>query len=390
MAWGTSGRPKIDFGIAILALQNKISRIISGDISISGNSGGGVWGSITGTLSAQTDLQTALNLKANTSALSSYLPLSGGSLTGALTTQNISTTADTLSKLQMGRYSGAYPYASLESVTSGAGITFRTEGTDKIRILNSGNTIIQAGGTFTDNGSLLQISGSTSVSGILNLSNTSTSFSHYNTSDQTTNYERFSGYWSGNVYYLSHQYAGTGQRRPIFLNVNTAGILVSDSAAVSGSTRITSNPTTSATSIFGVIGSLNGTSSVQNAMVIAPIINQSGSASFTGLRISPNLQSVGAIVNLLDLGTNTAGDNGGTHTSRFSVNSDGSVLINTSTSSSSSILTIESTTRGVLFPRMTTTQRDAIASPAAGLMIYNTTTNKLNVFTTTWEQVTSS
>ena len=390
MAWGTSGRPKIDFGIAILALQNKISRIISGDISISGNSGGGVWGSITGTLSAQTDLQTALNLKANTSALSSYLPLSGGSLTGALTTQNISTTADTLSKLQMGRYSGAYPYASLESVTSGAGITFRTEGTDKIRILNSGNTIIQAGGTFTDNGSLLQISGSTSVSGILNLSNTSTSFSHYNTSDQTTNYERFSGYWSGNVYYLSHQYAGTGQRRPIFLNVNTAGILVSDSAAVSGSTRITFNPTTSATSIFGVIGSLNGTSSVQNAMVIAPIINQSGSASFTGLRVSPYLQSVGSTVNLLDLGTNTSGDNGGTHTSKFSVNSDGSVLINTNTSASSSILTIESTTKGVLFPRMTTTQRDAISSPAAGLMIYNTTTNKLNVFTTIWEQVTSS
>ena len=35
MAWGTSGRPKIDFGIAILALQNKIARIISGDIFIS-------------------------------------------------------------------------------------------------------------------------------------------------------------------------------------------------------------------------------------------------------------------------------------------------------------------------------------------------------------------
>jgi hypothetical protein len=46
----------------------------------------------------------------------------------------------------------------------------------------------------------------------------------------------------------------------------------------------------------------------------------------------------------------------------------------------SSVLDLESTTRGFLPPRMTSTQRDAIASPAAGLVIYNTTTNILNVY----------
>lgn len=51
---------------------------------------------------------------------------------------------------------------------------------------------------------------------------------------------------------------------------------------------------------------------------------------------------------------------------------------------------VDSTTKGFLLPRMTTAQRDAIASPAAALMIYNTTTNKLNVFTTTWEVITSA
>ena len=56
---------------------------------------------------------------------------------------------------------------------------------------------------------------------------------------------------------------------------------------------------------------------------------------------------------------------------------------------SSAILDIRSTTKGFLPPRMTTTQRDAISSPAAGLIIYNTTTNKLNVYTTAWEQITS-
>lgn len=52
-------------------------------------------------------------------------------------------------------------------------------------------------------------------------------------------------------------------------------------------------------------------------------------------------------------------------------------------------LQADSTSQGLLPPRMTTTQRDAISSPPAGLLIYNTTTNKLNVYTTAWEQVTS-
>jgi len=41
----------------------------------------------------------------------------------------------------------------------------------------------------------------------------------------------------------------------------------------------------------------------------------------------------------------------------------------------SAILDVKSTTKGFLPPRMTTAQRDAITSPAAGLTIYNTSTN---------------
>lgn len=44
------------------------------------------------------------------------------------------------------------------------------------------------------------------------------------------------------------------------------------------------------------------------------------------------------------------------------------------------VINIASTTKGVLFPKMTTTQRDAIVSPSTGLLIYNTTTNKYNVY----------
>jgi hypothetical protein len=41
----------------------------------------------------------------------------------------------------------------------------------------------------------------------------------------------------------------------------------------------------------------------------------------------------------------------------------------------SAIFEVQSTTKGFLPPRMTTTQRNAIASPAAGLIVYDTTLN---------------
>lgn len=56
------------------------------------------------------------------------------------------------------------------------------------------------------------------------------------------------------------------------------------------------------------------------------------------------------------------------------------LLLGTEVSVPSSIATFESTTKGFLIPRMTATQRDAISSPATGLLIYNLSTNQLDVF----------
>lgn len=62
----------------------------------------------------------------------------------------------------------------------------------------------------------------------------------------------------------------------------------------------------------------------------------------------------------------------------------------TTTINASAILQVTSTTQGFLPPRMTTAQKNAIAAPAAGLTIYDTTLNKLCVFTgVNWETVTS-
>lgn len=64
--------------------------------------------------------------------------------------------------------------------------------------------------------------------------------------------------------------------------------------------------------------------------------------------------------------------------------------IGASSINASAIMQLDSTTQGFRPPAMTTTQRDAIASPTAGLVIYNTSTAKLNLYTTAWEEVTSA
>jgi uncharacterized protein (TIGR02145 family) len=55
----------------------------------------------------------------------------------------------------------------------------------------------------------------------------------------------------------------------------------------------------------------------------------------------------------------------------------GQVVVGGTTPDPSAVLDIRSTEKGVLLPRLTTAQRDAVSSPATGLTIFNTTTNCL-------------
>jgi hypothetical protein len=76
---------------------------------------------------------------------------------------------------------------------------------------------------------------------------------------------------------------------------------------------------------------------------------------------------------------------------RLSILTTGEVGIGTTTPSTKAALDITSTTKGFLPPRMTTTQRNAIASPPAGLVIYNTTTSNLNTYNgSAWVELVDS
>lgn len=64
----------------------------------------------------------------------------------------------------------------------------------------------------------------------------------------------------------------------------------------------------------------------------------------------------------------------------WTIHSFSQVGIGTTNPNSSSILDITSSTQGLLVPRLTTTERNAISTPANGLIIYNTTIECLEFF----------
>ena len=94
-------------------------------------------------------------------------------------------------------------------------------------------------------------------------------------------------------------------------------------------------------------------------------------ASRTYLKVQSSLTS-----NFADVSINT---------DHLFVKKEGNVAIGTSTIDASAKLQVDSTTQGFLPPRMTDAERDAIATPAAGLMIYDTTNNQMNYWNgSTW------
>ena len=84
----------------------------------------------------------------------------------------------------------------------------------------------------------------------------------------------------------------------------------------------------------------------------------------------------------------TFNDGGGIE--RMRIDSVGSIGIGTASPNASALLDVQSTTKGVRMPNMTTTQKNAISSPAAGLMVFDTTLSKLCVYSgAAWQTITS-
>jgi hypothetical protein len=167
-------------------------------------------------------------------------------------------------------------------------------------------------------------------------------------------------------------------------------------SATSGSFSFSTSTTTTATERMRITDAGNvgiGTSSPAYRLTASVpdnngVLISSGNDSHTGFLYFGDTSSntVGAVSydhsnNSLRL--QTAGSE------RMRITSAGNLGLGTTSPSASAILDAQSTTKGVRMPNMTTTQKNAIASPAAGLMVYDTTLAKLCVYTTAWETITS-
>ena len=58
------------------------------------------------------------------------------------------------------------------------------------------------------------------------------------------------------------------------------------------------------------------------------------------------------------------------------VTTDGRIGMGTTTPHASALLDLQSSSRGLLLPRMSTTQRTSISNPAKGLVVYDSTESK--------------
>jgi hypothetical protein len=124
---------------------------------------------------------------------------------------------------------------------------------------------------------------------------------------------------------------------------------------------------------------VNGTARVKTTDTSTPLnVTHAGAV---GIQVEANAN--GYRLRLASSNTNASIT---TPDSYLSINSGGQLVVIGSTSTyNSAQVAIDSTTKGFLPPRMTTTQKNAIASPATGLQIYDTTLNRPCFYDgTTW------
>lgn len=179
----------------------------------------------------------------------------------------------------------------------------------------------------------------------------------------TTNAERMRIDQNGNV--------GIGTSAP--------GTLIH--AAITNSTAYT--PTSGALAIpANVIQTIENLDTTDSTAALLSFVSRSGGAV--------NRTFIGNVSNTAG-GSIVFGHRTGTtaYAERMRIDYLGNLGIGTSSPNANAILDVVSTTKAFMPPRMTTAQKTSIASPTAGMVVYDSTLNKLCIYTTAWETITS-
>ena len=235
-------------------------------------------------------------------------------------------------------------------------------------------------GTTTDSGSYqLDVNGTARVSGA---SSGSTGYSLVVTDTNST---------IGAT--LSLTYIGTTS---IFFQSRTAGARFYSSNSkeflafgyTSGNVVVGGNETSYGTDKLNIVN-INSTTTDGVGITLDDLGNTT--AVGAGINYRAGAKICGSIRWTINSGYNNTGlrffvnNNAGTLTEAFRVTETQNVLVGSTTNIPSAILAADSTTKGFRPPAMTTTQKNAISSPAAGLQVYDTTLNQMSYYNgTTW------
>ena len=189
---------------------------------------------------------------------------------------------------------------------------------------------------------------------------------------------------TGNVEITQSQLIGYSS----YAGIGTNGLAVAGSVGIGTDSPGTKLEVAGAGKFTAGNVSIAPSTATNNAVFIA---SNTGGTFFAGLDSSTGASfGVGNYSAVLYNGANTPMVFFTNGTERMRLDSAGNVGIGTSSPSASAILDAQSTTKGVRMPNMTTTQKNAIASPAAGLMVFDTTLAKLCVYSgSAWQTITS-
>lgn len=193
----------------------------------------------------------------------------------------------------IGGYGTSSPLAVFASTTIGNGT-------------QANGLTVSGGATTTGNayfGSSVGI-GTQAPTHALTLANGS-SIALYNTTDQTTNFERGAIDWTSNVFRIETMGGGTGSNsRSVVLSSGGANLVT----ASAGTVKVTLNGGTGGIGP-GVVtnGSFSGASTNQVVSAVTPTFTQTGTSAYTALQIQPTETTLGSGVKyLIQAGTSTA------------------------------------------------------------------------------------
>jgi len=345
--------------------------LASGDFTTFNNKQGAITLTTTGTSGAATLVGTTLNIP-------QYSGGSGMAIGGSIT----SATA------------GSVLFAGASGILAQKNANFFWDNTNNL--LGLGTTTPSSYYSGADNLVINQASGEAGIS-IVTASNTSGAiyFAYGTTGDQA--------YRGGLAYTHSSNlltFIASGASKMWLNGSGQLGIgtdLIGSKLQVNGNAAIGYSASTAApTNGLAVSGEIAGTNLISTTYGVARITvkstTNSANAGFTfDARNSSGTSGQSGLyfVNGTTTATTYLGISADNTNYQLNTLANGNVLIGSTTDVPSAKLVVSTTTQGFLPPVMTTTQKNAIASPATGLVVFDSTLGKLCVFSTTWQTITS-